>query len=172
MSTQSVVFYSDDAIHIAFWRNVMLMDDAGDLTMQQAMHIESGYAQMARRFPQGFVACAFVRPGVPVSGQAVRTKLTQVLREHEHVLLRLTTVIEEPGIRGQMMRTVLRGMNALTRKNSLHTCASAEAAVETMLPLVARQAGESNTRQLMSKMIERTRGGYRPARSTASQAML
>ena len=164
MFTQPDTFYSDRDLFISTWRNVLVSETAGDLTLERAKVLGRGYLDIARRYPNGFVACAFIRPGVPVASTEARNEVARMLREHGATLKRIVTVIEESGLRGQMLRTVIRGINAMSRANHMLTCANATSAYDLLVPLVDGYSEEPEiTMQLLTATVQRMRANYRLA---------
>lgn len=161
MFTQPATFFNDKVLSISLWRNLVLTDTAGDMIMAHVAQLERAYAEAARRSPDGFVVCSFIGDGVPAMTKDRRDEITRILRSHEATLRCVAMVIEQHGVGGQMLRTIVRGINALTRNNRILIFAKGEAALAEIAPFVDGYADEPKlTEELLSGIVARMRANY------------
>jgi hypothetical protein len=142
--TALIPFYSDGVLELAFWRNVALVDVAGDLTKPRMATLGSAYRALASTHPDGIVAFVMLRPGVPVSSPDARAEGNRSIKDLGEALLVLAVVVEDSGVFAQVMRTVIRGINLLTRTAKLVAFATVDDAVRATTRFVNKSQGTAD----------------------------
>lgn len=110
---------SDDAFCLALWQNVAITDVAGNMDVAHMKQLGKTYRELAGAFPSGIVTLAIIRPGVPVSSSEARDEAARFITELGPSILRMGMLIEDRGVMAQVLRTIIRGLNVVTRNTKL-----------------------------------------------------
>ena len=126
---QPEIIYEDDRYRIACWNNVCICDVWGEVDAERMRRLGDCYRQLLVRYPQGVLAISALRPHTPVSPPEARSESVLFLKDLGDKLIHLAIVVEADGVLGLMLRSVLRGVNALVRPGRIFIVESVERAV-------------------------------------------
>jgi hypothetical protein len=149
----SIPYYSDEGLEIAFWRNVMILDISGDMTMKRTLAMGAAYRTIIADHPEGMLCLSLMRAGVPVSSPEVRAESVRIVKELDDAILRLVAVIEDDGVFALTMRTALRGFNVQTRAAKLVIQPTVEEGMRAILPFVTNADACSDLAKEMRDVI-------------------
>ena len=141
---ESIPFYSDGVLEIALWRNVVFADVSGDLTMARTRTLWSAYRRLIGEYPGGVVGFGTIRAGVPIASSEARAENARCIKELGSSILMLAMMIEDNGIFAQAMRTIIRGLNVLSRGSKLVVFSKVDDAIRAVLPLIASREGHGD----------------------------
>lgn len=156
------IITSDDVYRLATWQNVTIAVFAGDVDTVRIMRIARAHRELAIEYPKGIVAFTIVRPGVPIASQGARDEAAKFIKELGGVLQRSALVLEDTGIMAQVLRTVVRGINIVTRNPKLVLCTELDDAIRSLTPLVAPPQPGSDVRAELAAAVAKVRKGYEP----------
>jgi hypothetical protein len=123
------------------------------------------YTALLREHPRGIAALSILEAGTPVASSAARQEATRMLEELGGKVLHVAFAIETEGVTGMMLRSVVRGLNVLMKRNRMSLHGNAEAAARHALSFVPTTG--TNTDALkpeLMRFVETLRHG-RPALS-------
>lgn len=129
------------------------------------------YRELAATFPRGIVTCAIIRAGVPVSSGEARDEAAKFINELGSSILRMAMLIEEKGAMALVMRTIIRGINVVTRNTKLVLYDDLEEATRSLTPLIVPPSIHGDVRSELAAAIASVRSGYapRPAQRAAQR---
>jgi hypothetical protein len=165
------IAHSDDTFRLATWQNVTLVEIAGNMDAPSMRRLFRAHIDLAAAYPEGIVSCTIVRPGVPVAAGDGRAEVVKSMKELGDSWLRSALVIEETGVMAQVLRTIVRGFNIVTRNTKLVMCDDIEEAVGSIAPLVVPPQSGANVRAELLAAVAEARKGYapRPVRPVAQR---
>jgi hypothetical protein len=108
---------------------VCICDVWGEVDGQRMQRLGDCYRTLLARYPKGVLGISALRPHTPVSPSEARAESVFFLKELGDKLIHLAMVIEADGVLGLMLRSVLRGVNALVRPGRVFIVESVEKAV-------------------------------------------
>jgi hypothetical protein len=100
--------------------------------------MERGYLEALSNNPKGAVGLSFLRPGTPVASAEARAEGARFVKDLGMRVPRVAMVVEEGGVAGSAMRTVIRGINIITRNPSLVVCANMAEGIQLLLPVLSQ----------------------------------
>lgn len=153
------VFHSSPVLHIAHFRNVAITHTSGLLRLDDMRRIGDGYRELKLKNPDGIVAFTVIRPGTPVSDREVLQEAAHFMSELRQSLLCASVVIEERGVLAQMLTTVIRGINVVTRHKALTVFANHDDALRATAPHVHKIAAMEETTMLLKQAVAEARIG-------------
>jgi hypothetical protein len=109
--------YADDAFVLAGWHNVVVSVWYGNGAIEHIEAVRQVHRDYQERFPAGYIFLAVLRPR-RMQGPPPKQILelgSQVKRESDGHVLANTVVIEQGGVKGAFMRSVVTGVNMLSR---------------------------------------------------------
>lgn len=164
------IIYEDESFRIAFWNNVCISDIWGDMDVSRMRLLGDCYRNLLRVYPRGIVALSCLRQSTPVSSAEARAEAARFLKDLDNKLLQVAMVIEAGGVLGLMLRSVLRGVNALVRPGRVFAIDNVErAAQQCSSHVVGPLRSEDVARQLVAAVTAvRTRYAARPLRSAST----
>ncbi len=155
-------FYSDAAIGLCLYRNVLILDIAGAATVAHIEAMGQAYRKLLEGTPRGVCALARLSPGVPLPTKEVRHASAQLMRTFDRELVEAAVVVEEQGTIGQLFVTALRGINMLAGVTKARPVTRLEEAAERLAPTVARLTGAPATAEELVLAARAARDAVRP----------
>src|SRR3954464_10790994 len=137
--TSSETYFSDEVCCIAFWNNVVLIDVDGEMSAMRMRMVARSYGELLTKYPR-IASIVVMRPGNPVASSAARAEATRFMKEYSASLVHVSVVIEAQGIVAQMLRSVIRGINVITRNTNMTIEADVESAIRMVVPAVITTA--------------------------------
>jgi hypothetical protein len=156
------MFYEDPNFCFATWNNVAIVDVWGDLDVPRMRKLCEGYRELLERYPKGIVAVSFIRKSTPVSTAAARDEITRFLKDFGERLLHHSMVIEADGVLGLMLRSVMRGVNAMLRSNRLSLHDGAGNAIAPLASFVATDLPRPVLVRELTAAIAQVRASHKP----------
>jgi hypothetical protein len=154
------VFYADSVLCITFWQNLAVVDARGLVDVEHMSTLERAYQALAQRFTGGIVSCVVVQPGTPVSPPDALKESARFMRNLGSAMTRIAVVIEDVGVAAQMLRTVVRGINVVTRDNKLVVLGDSRSAIDVLAPLIVPPAGQIDVAGALSVVLHTARARY------------
>jgi hypothetical protein len=154
------VFFMDSVFCVTLWQNVAVVDVRGRVDVPHMLILERAYQTLAKRFSAGIVSCVAIQPATPVSPPDALKESARFLRALGSAMLRVAVVIEDVGIAAQVFRTVVRGINVVTRDNKLVVLGDLHGAVDTLSSLIVPATGAMNVAQALGTVVQSTRERY------------
>lgn len=154
------IICSDDVCRVAVWQNVAITDVAGDMDVAHMKLLGKTYRELTGSFPEGILTCAIIRPGVPVSSSEVREEAARFITELGPSILRMAMLIEDKGVMAQVLRTIIRGLNVVTRNTKLVLYNNIDEAVRALAPMTALTSPGADMRGELATAIATVRQGY------------
>lgn len=153
-------FHSDDAMAIAFWKNVVITHVRGDMNVARMIRLGEAYAALLKEQPRGIAALGILEAGTPVASSEARQESARVLDELGGKVLHVAFAIETQGVTGMMLRSVVRGLNVLMKRTRMSLHNTVEAAAQHTLSFVPAPGTnpEAHKRELL-RFIEALRQG-------------
>jgi hypothetical protein len=141
-SAQCEVVYECDMLRVCIWRNVVIQD-VGKAQMACVDALAAALRQQLPLYPDNVISLALLRNGLQPAPADVRKAMSRLIRDSgtgvRHVL-----VVEDAGVLGQLMITVIRGVILFASgkaRYSIHT--QRDEALTKLLPQVAAAPGTS-----------------------------
>jgi hypothetical protein len=163
----------DDHLCIAWWHNVQILELVHGVRPQHMAPLRQSYTDLIARFPDGIVSLTTVRltgPRAPTTQQVSR-EASELLKSLGSSLKHVAVVMDTPGIRGAMVRTVLRGIAVLMNQPFVFKIYNdSKSAAEAVRPLVRTPSGHGVTAGEMLVAINSLQERYRKLRSTADDS--
>jgi hypothetical protein len=167
----AIPYYTDEALRIAFWRNVALIDISGEMTLRRMAVTGSAYRELLTEQPKGLASLSLLRPGVPVSTPDARAEGVRFVKDLGDRMLVNVMVVEDAGIFAQTMRTVVRGINVQVRGPRLVVHPSVDDGMRVVLPFVANKDGSADLAgELREVMAEHRRAASEASAPSLRQA--
>lgn len=154
------VFHASSVLHIAFFRNVAISHTGGFLKASDMRRIGDGYRALHKQFPSGIAPFIVICPGTPVAEREALQESSRFMAELRSAMLATAVVIEEGGVMAQMLTTVIRGINVVTRHKSLVVYANQDDALRVIAPHVVRQSPAEETTVLLKQAIGEARRAW------------
>lgn len=151
------LFYQDENFCCAFWNNVAIVDVWADMDPFRMRKLGEAYRKLLEDYPDGVVAISMIRASTPVSTSDARTEATRFLKELGERMLHHTMVIEAEGVVGLMLRSVVRGLNALLRSNRMSLHDKTEDAVPALAAFVASDLPRDSVEKELTAAIASVR---------------
>jgi hypothetical protein len=159
-------YFSDEMCCIAFWNNVVFVDIDGEMSAPRMRTLAQGYRELLTIYPR-IVALCVMRPGTPVSGSEARAESTRFMKELGSSIAHVAMVIESQGIVAQMLRSVIRGINTITRSSSLSIAQNVDEAIRNIVPLVISTSPRNKVTAEVTAALATVRARFRPEQSQA-----
>ena len=165
------IVHSDEVVRLATWQNVAITDVRGEMDVVRIQRLVRAVKALVAEFPNGIVTCAFIRENTPVGSKEARNEAAKFVKDLGDSCLRMALVIEERGIMAQVLRTVVRGMNVITRNTRLVLFNEPGEAVDALAPLVVSPRLGTDVAAELRAAIAAIRDGYgpRPLRRAAQR---
>lgn len=160
----STAFFSDDAVHVVLWENVALVDIVGTVHPSHVQEMQRGYERILQRHPRavGLVRLSSnVEAGSPDANEASKAMLKALGARLACVAL----VFEDPGVRGVVFRTLIRGLNVFVRGTALRPCTSLAEGAALLVPHVVASGRGGVTAAELVAAFHGARSAPRPAAS-------
>jgi hypothetical protein len=162
LATPPRIVFSDEVYRLGIWHNVAVTDVAGNVDLVHMKRLGRSYRELAAGYPRGIVTCAVIRAGVPVAAADARDESARFITELGDSVLRMGMIIEEKGVMAQVLRTVIRGINVVTRNTKLVLFDSVDDVARALAPLVAHPQPNADVRAELSAAIAALRKDYLP----------
>jgi hypothetical protein len=133
----STPFYSDEVLNVAFWRNAAIVDVAGSMTLARMLIVSRAYRALRVAHPRGIVVYCVNRAGAPLASQEVRVEMIRLIKELGDALLAFILVLEDSGLVAQVIRSVIRGINVMSRRSTMVAFATLEEGIASASPLLS-----------------------------------
>ena len=153
---------SDDVYRLALWQNVAITDVAGDMDVARMQLLGRTYRELAAAHPRGIVTCAIIRAGVPVSSKEARDEAAKFITDLGSSILRMAMLIEDKGVMAQVLRTIIRGINVVTRNTKLVIYNDLEEVTRSLSTLIVPPHSGADVRSELTAAIATVRSGYAP----------
>ncbi len=147
------VFHTSPVLHLEFFRNVPISHTGGFLRLHDMQRIGDGYRALYRKHPGGIAPFIVICPGTPVAEREALQESARYMAELRAAMLATAVVIEEGGVMAQMLTTVIRGINVVTRHKSLVVYANQDDALRAIAPFVTRQSPGEETTVLLKQAV-------------------
>jgi len=154
------VYYVDSATCVTFWQNLAIIDSRGLIGVPHMLTFERAYQALAQRYTSGIVSCVVVQPGTPVSPPDALKEAARFMKELGSAMLRLAVVIEDVGVAAQVFRTVVRGINVVTRENKMVVLADLPSAVDALASLIVPAPGQKDVIGAVTAVLHSARARY------------
>jgi hypothetical protein len=154
------VYYVDSATCITFWQNLAMIDSRGAIGVAHMLMYERAYQTLAQRYTGGIVSCVIVQPGTPVSPPEALKEAARFMRDLGSAILRIAVVIEDVGVAAQVFRTVVRGINVVTRENKMLVLGDVSSAVDALAPLIVPAPGQKDVIGAVTAVVHSARTRY------------
>jgi hypothetical protein len=158
-------FYEDESFCFAFWNNVAIADVWGDLDARRMRKLGEGYRVLLEQYPKGIVALSLIQKSTPVSSAEARNEGARLLKEVGEQMLHHAMVIEADGVLGLMLRSVVRGLNAVLRGNRMSLHDTVDRALPGLAAQVASDLPRSSVLRELTLAIANVRAAHAPRRS-------
>jgi hypothetical protein len=109
------IIYCDDAVCIAHWYNVQILNIPGLMTVRHLPEVDRAYKTLARAYPGNAIGLGINYAGGEISDAETRTRSAAMIKEWGNTLRHLAMVLEGGGVWAAAMRTVIRGMTVMSR---------------------------------------------------------
>jgi hypothetical protein len=157
-------YFSDEACCIAFWNNVVLIDVDGEMSAMRLRKVGDCYRELLSLYPRIAAICV-MRPGTPVSGSEARAEGARFMKEFGVSVAHVAMVIEAQGIIAQMLRSVIRGINTITRNTNMSVAADVEEGIRAVVPTIISTSARTQLVPELRSALNTMRNGFRPAHS-------
>lgn len=131
-------FHAEPGLRVSFWRNVGIVEVRGEADVRCMRVMEQGYRVLMSQYPAGIAVLAIVRSGTPVANDVARAECVRFIKDLGPQLLVIATVIEDTGVMGSVLRSVVRGLNLVAGNGNLMAFAgvsyAADAIVRRLFP--------------------------------------
>lgn len=154
------IVHSDDVVRLSTWQNLAITDLVGEMDVVRIKRVARAVRELLVQFPNGIVTCAFIRENAPLGSKESREESARFMKDLGDSVLKMVVVIEQRGVMAQMLRTVVRGMNMITRNTKLLLLGETREAVDALAPLVEPPHPGANVAVELSKAIATAREGY------------
>ena len=154
------VYYVDSACCVTFWQNVAIIESRGLIDVTHMLTFERAYQALAQRFTGGICSCVVVQAGTPLSPPDALRESARFVRELGSALRCIAVVIEDVGIAAQVFRTVIRGINVVTRENKLVVLGDFASAVDVLTPLIVPAAGQRDVSGAVTTVLNSARARF------------
>lgn len=112
------LFFCDQGCRIELWRNVAIVDVADEMNVARVRQLAEAYRTLLGSYTQVAGMCV-MRPAAPTSAPEGREEAAELLRSLGPKLAHCALVYEAEGVFAQLLRTVVRGFNVITRNKVL-----------------------------------------------------
>lgn len=153
--------HNDSTLFIGFWQNVAILDIGADVDLPHMQLVGSAYRTLLEKYPSGIAALVVIRAGTPVASAEARAESARFTKELGDQLLHVAMVIEEHGVIAQMLRSVVRGLNALVRQTRLSLFDDVQEAMRAMLPVIIPATDRSGLPNELRAVVEEARRRFR-----------
>jgi hypothetical protein len=154
------IYYVDSATCVTLWQNLAIIDSRGLIDVPRMLTFERAYQALAQRYTGGIVSCVIVQPGTPVSPPDALKESARFMRELGSAMLRIAVVIEDVGVAAQVFRTVVRGINVVTRESKLVVLGDLPSAVDVLAPLIVPAPGQRDVTGAVTAVLQSARARY------------
>ncbi|MET0386925.1 MAG: hypothetical protein ABW321_13245 [Polyangiales bacterium] len=144
---------------VAYWHNVAIVDIRGDIDVTRMRGLGDAYRTLRDSHARGIVALVFIRPSVPVADAEARAESARFTRELGDAL-HTVMVIEERGVLAQMLRSVIRGLNVLSRTTRIAMATDLDDAVQETARHVPLAAARQTIAAELKSAVTSVRAGY------------
>lgn len=159
-SIEPEIVHEDASHRVAFWNNVCISDIWAEVDTAQVRAFGEHYRKLLLRYPRGIVVISAVRPSMGMASAEARGETVRFLKELGDRLLQVATVIDAEGVLGLMLRSILRGMNALVRPGRIVMVENVERAVELCAPHVVSDIARADVPGRLTAAIANVRARY------------
>lgn len=154
------VFHASPVLHLAFFRNVAVSHTRGLLRLADMQRIGDAYRTLQRRHPNGIATFVVICPGTPVAEREALAESSRFMAELRGAIVSTAVVIEDNGVMAQMLTTVIRGINVMTRHKALVVFANQDDALRATAPHAIKQSAGEETTALLKQAIAEAREGW------------
>lgn len=159
------LFHTSPVLHLEFFRNVVISHTGGFLRFDDMRRVGDSYRALIQRYPTGIAPFVVICPGTPVSEREALQESARYMAELRTSMLATAVVIEEGGVMAQMLTTVIRGINVVTRHKTLVVYANHDDALRAIAPHVTRQSAAEETTALLKQAVADARQTWLQHRS-------
>ena len=159
-SIEPEIVHEDASHRVAFWNNVCISDIWAEVDADQMRAFGEHYRKLLLRYPRGIVVISAVRPSMAIASAEARGETVRFLKELGDRLLQVATVIDAAGVLGLMLRSIIRGMNALVRPGRIVMVEDVERAVELCAPHVVSDLPRADVPGRLMAAIANVRTRY------------
>lgn len=138
---------------VGLWHNVVLAIIEGDMDAADVRSLGELYDALLRNFPKGIAAITVLRGHLTVGSKETNAEAQRVLTRLRSNMLHVAIVIENRGFVAQLLRSVIRTLNGVTRGTRLSIATDIHEAVRVIIPHVAT-TGSSSMQQLQKELMQ------------------
>jgi hypothetical protein len=157
----------DASMYLGAYRNIVVTDAGGPLDVGHMRAIGEAYGKVLESYPNGIAALGLIRAGTPVASADARNESARFIREYAESLHVVAMVIEGEGVLQQMLRTVVRGINVLSRNAKMTVLGTADEGVRAVAPYLSRKDFTEDPVDELTAVVRLMRSGFRPSRRVA-----
>lgn len=157
------VVHEDESFRVAFWNNVCIADIWGEMDARKMRLLGDAYRNLLRSYPGGIVAISALRSSTPVSPSDARGEASRFLKDLDEKLLQVAMVVEADGVLGLMLRSILRGVNAVVRPGRIFAIESVDRAAQLCAAQVTSSLRRDDVAAELLAAINATRSKYVPS---------
>lgn len=158
------VFHASAVLHVALFRNVVISHTGGFLRLADMQKIGDAYRLALKRNPAGIVAFVVLAAGTPVAEREALQESSRFMTELRDNMLCASVVIEENGVMAQMLTTVIRGINVVTRRKSLVVFNTHDDALRATGPFVTKLSSGEEITLLLKQAVAEARADWQALR--------
>jgi hypothetical protein len=160
---QTTLFLSSGCLQVEFWRNVVVIDWHAEVDLESMRTLGHGYQTLSKAHPKGIVGLCMVRAGVPISSPEARAESVSFIKGLGDSLLSLVSVIEDEGMYAEFMRTILRGVNVMSRAAKIISVPTLEEGMQRALPFVKRTSPRDDVSGELRGVVAAVRARVQPS---------
>jgi hypothetical protein len=138
---------------VSVWRNVVIAIVHGDLDATEVRRLGESYAELSETYPNGIAGITLLRGSLSVGTKETNAEAQRVLGMLRGNMLHIAVVIENRGFVAQLLRSVIRTLNSVSRGKRLSIATDAEEAVRVIAPHVV-SIGSSSVQQLQKELLQ------------------
>lgn len=159
------IVHSDEILRIGTWQNVAIADVSGDLDLVRMKRLGRAYRELLPEFPKGICTFSVIRESTPIASDEARNEAARFIKELGDSCLRMAMVIEHRGLMAQVLRTIIRGLNVVTRNTKLVMFDEMKDAIDSIVPLVVPTQDGVNVAPELRAAVSSVCDGRGPGRA-------
>lgn len=140
--------------------NAVIVDTRGEFDVATMLALEGVYRELIEAYPRGIVVLVLLGRTMPVPSRDATAETVRVLKSLGDSLLQLVAVIEGRELAHQLMRSMMRGINVLTRNARVSTTDNLDSAVHSLAQYIAPELARRQAEAEILLAIESVRTAY------------
>ena len=138
---------------LGLWHNVALAIIQGDMDAACVRTLGESYESLFKTYPKGIAAITLLRGNLTVGSRETNAEAQRVLAKLRGSMLHVAIVIENHGFVAQLLRSVIRTLNGVSRGTRLSIATDIHEAVRVIIPHVVTP-GSSSMQQLEKELLQ------------------